>query len=173
MLAVTAPALQLERPPSGPMTPQLSPRVTMWLMASLLLTPLQYVQGNAPIVTAGAHAAAAACACTEQKWCSPIATPLPQKEIFAFALAGGGANMPTEPTKQQWPRFNWDLVTTIAWDIGANETVCFAHSRGVRVVIPASGPFALYGGVQHGRLCEPDAEWDCEERVAGYAAGIS
>ena len=54
--------------------------------------------------------------------------------------------MPAETTAQQWTAFNWDLVTTVAWDIGANETVCYAHQRGVRVVIPASGPFALYGG---------------------------
>jgi hypothetical protein len=106
--------------------------------ALALLLSLQLLQN--------AGSAGAGCVCTEQKWCSPVATPPPAKEIFAFALAGGGAEMPAETTTQQWPRFNWDLVTTVAWDIGANETVCFAHSKGVRVVIPASGPFALYGG---------------------------
>ena len=76
------------------------------------------------------------CTCAEQNWCSPLATPPPAHEIYAFAVAGGGAEMPAETTTQQWPAFNWDLVTTVAWSIGANETVCFAHERGVRVGKP-------------------------------------
>jgi hypothetical protein len=103
------------------------------------------------------------CSCAEQKWCSPLSTPPPEHEIYAFAVtnyagmaggAGGVEPSAAATTTQQWPHFNWDLVTTVAWDIGANETVCYAHQHGVRVVIPAAGPFGLYGGAETGAYLE-------------------
>ena len=77
-----------------------------------------------------------ACRCaSSQEWCSPLSTPPPEHEIYAFAVAnyageagGAGGVEPSAAatTTQQWPHFNWDIVTTVAWDVGANETVCFA-----------------------------------------------
>ena len=76
-----------------------------------------------------------ACVCQEQHLCNPLTTPPPAKEVYAFALQGR-AGLPNSTVADQWRSFRWDLVTSVAWDVGANETVCWAHKHGVRVIIP-------------------------------------
>ena len=91
-------------------------------------------------------AADGACVCQEQHLCNPLTTPPPAKEVYAFALQGR-AGLPNSTVADQWRSFRWDLVTSVAWDVGANETVCWAHKHGVRVIIPVGAglPTALYG----------------------------
>ena len=76
-----------------------------------------------------------ACACKEQQYCKPLATPPPDHELFPFVVGSNGSD---------WYDFRWDLVTTAGYGIGFNESVCYAHKQGARVVINSG--WGLYGG---------------------------
>ena len=114
----------------------------------------------------------AACVCKEQQYCTPLQvrariaqgshmayeymykssrsnrilspplrqTPYPDHEIFPYVITGPGGNMTYD-----WYQFRWDLITTAAWSIGQNETICYAHKRGARAVRAWS--LGLYSGV--------------------------
>eukprot|EP01051_Picozoa_sp_SAG22_P011922 SAG22_NODE_1190_length_5206_cov_1.878990_4_plen_127_part_00 len=69
------------------------------------------------------------CACKEQQYCQPLKTAPADQEVFPFVVGSNATD---------WYNFRWDLVTTAGWSIGANETVCYAHKQGARVVT-ASG----------------------------------
>ncbi|XP_062510251.1 di-N-acetylchitobiase-like isoform X1 [Corticium candelabrum] len=69
--------------------------------------------------------ASASCPCSDESHCQPIASP-PKQEIFAFS---------TEPNN--WRQYDWSKVTTVALFRNPNdpELMCYAHSKGARVVL--------------------------------------
>lgn len=83
------------------------------------------------------------CPCKNKALCKIIKTPRFDKELFAFHVAGEFENF------DQWRQFDWTRLTTIAvWEFLDNsaEMYCYAKSRGVRIVIPASPTVSVYGG---------------------------
>jgi di-N-acetylchitobiase len=66
------------------------------------------------------------CPCSDQKLCTPLSTPLPEKEVFVFL---------TEPTN--WRHYNFTYITTIALFAGPAGLdpllLCYAHSRNIRL----------------------------------------
>ena len=78
--------------------------------------------------------------CLLPRYCTPLQTPPPEHEIFPYVITGPGGNM-----SYDWYQFRWDLITTAAWSIGQNETICFAHKHGARAVRAWS--LGLYSGV--------------------------
>ncbi|KAG7385944.1 hypothetical protein PHYPSEUDO_000906 [Phytophthora pseudosyringae] len=64
---------------------------------------------------------------TSAPWlCLPVdfASRTPRKEVFAFSVA----------TDDRWKRYDWDQLTTVAWNED-KELLCHAHSKGVKVVV--------------------------------------
>lgn len=69
------------------------------------------------------------CPCEDPSLCEPIKGS-PKKEIFGFVRS-----------QTNWPSYNWSLLTTVALFTDMNNSMlCHAHSKGVRVVLPASYP---------------------------------
>ena len=87
------------------------------LLAVFLLSCLHHVQ------------AAPSCPCNDSSLCVPI-QGTPKNEIFAFV------------TRQyNWPHYNWSLLTTVALFTDLpSSLLCYAHSKGVRVVLAARYP---------------------------------
>ncbi|CEG46320.1 Di-N-acetylchitobiase, putative [Plasmopara halstedii] len=58
--------------------------------------------------------------------CLPVdfAGKKPRKEVFAFSVA----------TNDSWKHYDWDQLTTVAWNEDKN-LLCHAHSKGVKVVV--------------------------------------
>ena len=83
------------------------------------------------VAAAAAVAAAtyAACPCKNPSWCESIKTG-PRKEVLGFTTKS-----------DHWPHYDWSKVTTLALfhaiDNATMDLVCYAHSKGVRVVITA------------------------------------
>ncbi|GAB6030791.1 hypothetical protein CHUAL_007638 [Chamberlinius hualienensis] len=73
----------------------------------------------------------ATCPCSDQSWCNAIQTG-PRKEVFIFTLT---------PDNTTWLKFDWNKVTTIV-NVGfySPDLMCYAHSKGVRVVNLSSLP---------------------------------
>lgn len=74
----------------------------------------------------------ASCPCSDPDLCNPVATAPAAKEVFTFHTAEGATI---------WQSYNWSLITTIA--VFGNldpELMCFAHSKGARVVLGADFP---------------------------------
>ncbi|XP_071795850.1 di-N-acetylchitobiase-like [Asterias amurensis] len=64
-----------------------------------------------------------ACPCSDPALCNVISTP-PRKEVFAFWIGGS-----------TWKHFDWTQLTTIVmFNRHDPKLMCFAHSKGVRVV---------------------------------------
>ena len=77
----------------------------------------------------GYAAAAQSCPCSDPSLCNPI-SGTPDKEILAFVTS-----------QDNWPHYNWSLLTTVALFTDFNDSLlCYAHSKGVRVVLSASYP---------------------------------
>ena len=77
----------------------------------------------------GYAAAAPSCPCADPSLCNPI-SGTPDKEILAFVTS-----------QDNWPHYNWSLLTTVALFTDFNDSLlCYAHSKGVRVVLSASYP---------------------------------
>lgn len=66
------------------------------------------------------------CPCSDKKLCQRINTTA-EKEVLVFSTSS-----------QVWKHYDWSTVTTVAvfrkWD---DELMCFAHSKGVKVVLVA------------------------------------
>jgi Di-N-acetylchitobiase len=69
-----------------------------------------------------------ACPCATRSLCLPVVfttrTTPGKKEVFAFSVS----------TDDRWKQYDWDRVTTIAWNVD-KELLCHAHSKGVKVVV--------------------------------------
>ncbi|EGB07863.1 hypothetical protein AURANDRAFT_26629 [Aureococcus anophagefferens] len=97
------------------------------------------------------------CPCKDKALCELQAAPRFEKELFAFHVAGEGYNM------QQWRRYDWSRLTTVAlWEFldSSAELYCYAKSKRVRVVVPASPEVAVYGGTN-------------ESAKAAWTAGVA
>ena len=97
------------------------------------------------------------CPCKDKALCDLQTAPRFEKELFAFHVAGEGYNM------QQWRRYDWSRLTTIAlWEFldSSAELYCYAKSKRVRVVVPASPEVAVYGGTN-------------ESAKAAWTAGVA
>ena len=71
--------------------------------------------------------AASSCPCSDPSLCEPI-EKVPEKEVVGFVTS-----------QTNWPGYNWTLLTTVAIFTTLNESLlCYAHSKGVRVVLSAS-----------------------------------
>jgi di-N-acetylchitobiase len=71
--------------------------------------------------------AIAQCPCQDPSWCNPITTGK-RKEVFGFHYPDSGTN---------WKQYDWTQLTTVAWSKD-QDLMCFAHSKGARVVLQAS-----------------------------------
>jgi len=83
------------------------------------------------------------CPCKNKTLCDIIKQPRFDKELFVFHVAGEFEYF------DQWRQYDWSRLTTIAvWEFLDNsaELLCYAKSRGVRIVIPASPKVGVYGG---------------------------
>ena len=59
----------------------------------------------------------APCACAEQQYCKPLATPPSDFEVFPFVIPSG---LKKDNLTADWfSTFRFDLVTTASWSIGA------------------------------------------------------
>ncbi|KAI0237532.1 Di-N-acetylchitobiase [Lamellibrachia satsuma] len=67
-------------------------------------------------------AAAPKCPCSDPRLCDPILST-PKKETFVFSVSG-----------KNWMRYDWKKITTIGVTYTNVSLVCYAHSRGVKVV---------------------------------------
>ena len=97
------------------------------------------------------------CPCKDKALCEIQTAPRFEKELFAFHVAGEGYNM------QQWRRYDWSRLTTVAlWEFldSSAELYCYAKSKRVRVVVPASPEVAVYGGTN-------------ESAKAAWTAGVA
>ncbi|KAH8054868.1 hypothetical protein JL720_14391 [Aureococcus anophagefferens] len=97
------------------------------------------------------------CPCKDKALCELQTAPRFEKELFAFHVAGEGYNM------QQWRRYDWSRLTTVAlWEFldSSAELYCYAKSKRVRVVVPASPEVAVYGGTN-------------ESAKAAWTAGVA
>lgn len=73
--------------------------------------------------------AASSCPCDDPSLCEPIKGS-PKNEILGFVTS-----------QDNWPLYNWSLLTTVALFTPFNTSLlCYAHSKGVRVVLSASYP---------------------------------
>ncbi|XP_035689824.1 di-N-acetylchitobiase-like [Branchiostoma floridae] len=64
------------------------------------------------------------CPCAQPELCQPVKTP-PRKEIFVFAVKN-----------DTWKHYDWDRVTTVVmFGFYSAELMCYAHSKGARVVL--------------------------------------
>ncbi|XP_065844596.1 di-N-acetylchitobiase-like [Oscarella lobularis] len=84
---------------------------------------LLFVVAAAAVVAAATYAA---CPCKSPSWCESIKTG-PRKEVLGFTTKS-----------DHWPHYDWSKVTTLALfhdiDNATMDLVCYAHSKGVRVV---------------------------------------
>ena len=70
---------------------------------------------------------ASSCPCSVPSLCEPI-KGVRDKEVLGFVTS-----------ETNWPGYNWTLLTTVALFTGMNDTLlCYAHSKGVRVVLSAN-----------------------------------
>ncbi|XP_054757207.2 di-N-acetylchitobiase-like [Lytechinus pictus] len=68
--------------------------------------------------------AAGNCPCSDPSWCDTIKTTR-SKEIYLFSVSS-----------HNWQHYDWDHITTIAmFGYYDPKLMCFAHSKGVRVVV--------------------------------------
>lgn len=68
------------------------------------------------------------CPCADASLCAPLATPLPEKESFAFQVVANN-----------WPFYDWSRLTSIVLYDGMDPAMlCMAHARGVRIIWAAS-----------------------------------
>ena len=76
----------------------------------------------------GVHSAP--CPCQDTSLCKPI-SGTPEKEILGFVTS-----------QENWPHYNWSALTTVVLftEEFNNSLLCYAHSKGVRVVLSASYP---------------------------------
>lgn len=82
------------------------------------------------------------CPCADAALCEPVRALRFERELFVFHTAGEPCNY------DQWRQFDWSRITTLAvWEFGIRpELLCYAHSLGVKVVLPASLPTKVYAG---------------------------
>lgn len=85
------------------------------------------------IVAARCTTVKAACTCANQSWCLPLQTPMPLTELFAYT-----------PNEEMWSTsYDWTKITTvITYQVSDTNMICYAHSRGVRVVLAFGGNWA-------------------------------
>lgn len=62
------------------------------------------------------------CPCSDPQLCKPILTT-PKKETFVFSVSAAN-----------WLKYDWKKITTIAVTYSNASLLCYAHSRGVKVV---------------------------------------
>ena len=101
-----------------------------------------------------AAAATTVCPCANASHCAPIVGRR-EREVFAYCVGCA-----------QWRHYDWDRITTLAvsdhyfspWD---NELMCYAHSRGVRVVLWTPRVMGGAGQNQVGKITNATArrEW--------------
>ena len=103
--------------------------------------------------------AKATCPCSEEKLCQRI-TKEAEKEVLVWSTSTA-----------VWRHYNWSVVTTVAvfrdWD---NELMCFAHSKGVKVVL-----LALFN-VNDSSNASKREEWVdglLTKAIAGHADGVN
>jgi len=78
--------------------------------------------------------AQSACPCMDESLCQPISSP-DRKEILGFVVS-----------QSNWMKYNWSEITTLAMFTNlSSDLMCYAHSKGVRVVISASYPVDQLG----------------------------
>lgn len=74
--------------------------------------------------------AQSACPCSEESLCQPVSSPPGRKEILGFVVSSSN-----------WKEYNWTEITTLAMFTDfSSDLICYAHARGVRVVIFGSYP---------------------------------
>ena len=88
----------------------------------------------------GAARGRSKCVCAEQQYCAPLQTAPPEHEVFVFAL-GNAAENETQQRHDYYHAYRWDLITTVGWLKPDNESICWAHKHGARVVTQYSGGF--------------------------------
>lgn len=72
---------------------------------------------------------ARACPCANQSWCQ-IIRHIPRHEIFIFSIHN-----------TNWRHYDWSRITTLAtFTYFDDDVMCFAHSKGIRVVHGADFP---------------------------------
>ncbi|TDH72338.1 uncharacterized protein CCR75_003425 [Bremia lactucae] len=106
------------------------------------------------------------CPCTSdfgsKSLCLPVDFSIekPRKEVFAFSIT----------TENKWKNYDWDTVTTVAWNED-KKLLCHAHSKGVKVVVK-------HNFDDTSQLCNASArqEWikaTYEKNVDNYADGVN
>ena len=125
--------------------------------AFIMIAPL--LLSAAVSATAAATTTMLACPCANPAWCDPIATQgtaSGRPEFFGFATITGASS--------PWRYYDWDVVTTIAWNMDP-ALMCFAHSKGVRVVLSA-------GGAPVNGTAQEQAAWVDKQVTAAHASGV-
>ena len=97
------------------------------------------------------------CGCKDQSLCKPLDAPRPEKVLHI--IHGSSSGSEDNPRKYYGESFRWDLATSVAWAVGHNESICYAHARGVRV-FDAVSMSVLPTGTPHERFC-PAGGPDC------------
>ena len=73
----------------------------------------------------------AVCPCKDDSLCQPV-TKVPDKEVLGFVVS-----------KNNWSRYNWTYITTLAMFTDLpSDLMCYAHQKGVRVVMSGNFPIA-------------------------------
>ena len=96
-------------------------------MAARLAESVGFVFLVLAVSSGSAAASPSSCPCQDTSLCEPVKGQ-PKKEVFGFVTS-----------KTNWPGYNWTLLTTVALFTEMNDSLlCYAHSKGVRVVLSAS-----------------------------------
>ena len=86
-------------------------------------------------------------------------------EIFPFVIPGQAKG--NNDSVNWFNTFRWDLITTAAWSIGQNETICHAHKNNARVVQGFSMAIASSKAVYMGLLYNKTARAAWIEHTIG------
>ena len=106
----------------------------------------QPVAGSKPCAEPGGLGPNCPCPCADPELCNPIATPLPDKEVFIYHIGYVGDSI-------EWMHYDWSLITTICvfghdpWTTskhGYAKLMCHAHKHGARVTF-GTGASSSYG----------------------------
>ncbi|XP_071955561.1 di-N-acetylchitobiase-like [Antedon mediterranea] len=93
---------------------------SFWLPVSIILSIL-----SSPVFSL------TTCPCSDSSLCNPVSSP-PRKEVLVFQHRG-----------TLWKSYDWSIVTTVAmFGKYDPDLMCYAHSKGARVVLKGDLPVA-------------------------------
>lgn len=101
--------------------------LALLLLSTVTCLSTRVLPRRAPVFPANQPIATQApCACSNQSWCTPLTSPKPAKELFVYT-----------PNENEFATsYDWSKITTVVtYSLPHPQLVCFAHARGVRVVL--------------------------------------